>query len=74
MTGDQLREFGGKALRDTEALRDLAAEGLVVFKPHSGAMVRELNIVELAELYDNRKINDEIRRSISGSLDQLCIC
>jgi DNA-binding GntR family transcriptional regulator len=38
-----------------EALRDLAAEGLVVFKPHSGAVVRELNIVELAELYDIRR-------------------
>ena len=38
-----------------EALRDLAAEGLVVFRPHIGAVVRELNLAELAELYDIRK-------------------
>jgi DNA-binding GntR family transcriptional regulator len=38
-----------------EALRDLAAEGLVVFRPHIGAVVRELNMTELAELYDIRK-------------------
>ncbi len=38
-----------------EALRDLAAEGLVVFRPHIGAVVRELNLVELTELYDIRK-------------------
>lgn len=38
-----------------EALRDLAAEGLVVFKAHIGAVVRELDISELTELYDIRK-------------------
>lgn len=48
-----------------EALRDLAAEGLVVFKPHSGAVVRELDIAELAELYDIRKALEPlaVRRS-----------
>jgi DNA-binding GntR family transcriptional regulator len=39
-----------------EALRDLAAEGLVVFRPHIGAVVRELNLEELAELYEIRKV------------------
>lgn len=38
-----------------EALRDLAAEGLVVFRAHIGAVVRELDIGELVELYDIRK-------------------
>lgn len=38
-----------------EALRDLAAEGLVVFRPHIGAVVRELDFEELVELYDIRK-------------------
>jgi DNA-binding GntR family transcriptional regulator len=38
-----------------EALRDLAAEGLVVFRAHIGAVVRELDYEELIELYDIRK-------------------
>lgn len=38
-----------------EALRDLTAEGLVVFKAHTGAIVRELDLEELEELYDIRK-------------------
>lgn len=38
-----------------EALRDLAAEGLVVFRAHIGAVVRELDMEELLELYDIRK-------------------
>ena len=38
-----------------EALRDLAAEGLVVFRAHIGAVVRELDVGELLELYEIRK-------------------
>lgn len=38
-----------------EALRDLAAEGLVVFRAHIGAVVRALDVEELLELYDIRK-------------------
>lgn len=38
-----------------EALRDLATEGLVVFRAHIGAVVRELDFEELVELYDIRK-------------------
>lgn len=50
-----------------EALRDLAAEGLVVFKPHVGAVVRELNMDELVELYEIRKSLEplSIRRAAS---------
>lgn len=38
-----------------EALRDLAAEGLVVFRAHIGAVVRDLDVEEFLELYDIRK-------------------
>jgi DNA-binding GntR family transcriptional regulator len=37
-----------------EALRDLATEGLVVFDPHRGALIRELDITEVRELYELR--------------------
>jgi DNA-binding GntR family transcriptional regulator len=37
-----------------EALRDLAMEGLVVFDPHRGAMVRALDIDEVREIYQLR--------------------
>jgi DNA-binding GntR family transcriptional regulator len=43
-----------------EALRDLAAEGLVVFRAHIGAVVRELDVNELVELYDIRKALEPI--------------
>lgn len=51
-----------------EALRDLAAEGLVVVRPHIGAVVRELDIAELVELYDIRKALEPlaIRRAAAG--------
>ncbi|MGH3522672.1 MAG: GntR family transcriptional regulator, partial [Mycobacterium sp.] len=34
-----------------EALRDLATEGLVVFDPHRGALVRALDLDEVREIY-----------------------
>jgi DNA-binding GntR family transcriptional regulator len=37
-----------------EALRDLAAEGLIRMDPHRGAVVHELDVDELHELYDIR--------------------
>lgn len=37
-----------------EALRDLAKEGLVVFDPHRGALVRRLDIDEVREIYQLR--------------------
>jgi DNA-binding GntR family transcriptional regulator len=39
-----------------EALRDLTADGLIVFDPHIGAVVRALDIDELIDLYDIRKV------------------
>lgn len=37
-----------------EALRDLATEGLVVFDPHRGALVRALALDEVREIYELR--------------------
>jgi DNA-binding GntR family transcriptional regulator len=37
-----------------EALRDLATEGLVVFDPHHGALVRSLDLEKVREVYDLR--------------------
>jgi DNA-binding GntR family transcriptional regulator len=37
-----------------EALRDMATEGLVVFDPHRGAIVRPLDIEEVREIYELR--------------------
>jgi DNA-binding GntR family transcriptional regulator len=39
-----------------EALRDLAAEGLVRFDPHRGAVVAEMTGEDLQEIYDLRQL------------------
>jgi DNA-binding GntR family transcriptional regulator len=38
-----------------EALRDLVADGLAVFRPHLGVVVRKLDMDELIEVYEIRK-------------------
>jgi DNA-binding GntR family transcriptional regulator len=49
-----------------EALRQLEAEGLVTFFPHKGAIVSELSLDEIQELFDSRALLecDILRRSI----------
>ena len=39
-----------------EALRDLAAEELVIFDPHRGALVRSLDLEEVKEIYQLRMV------------------
>lgn len=43
-----------------EALRDLAAEGLVRFDPHRGAVVQELSAEELHEIYQIRRLLEPV--------------
>lgn len=49
-----------------EALRDLVAEGLVVFDPHRGALVRSLDLKEVQEVYELRMVLEPllVRRSM----------
>jgi DNA-binding GntR family transcriptional regulator len=52
-----------------EALRDLATEGLVVFDPHRGALVRSLDLAEVRELYELRTALEPLMvRRIMGSI------
>lgn len=53
------------------ALRQLEGEGLVVFKPHRGAIVRVLSPEELGEIYDLRAILEPyaIRHAIGRLTD-----
>jgi DNA-binding GntR family transcriptional regulator len=55
-----------------EALRDLATEGLVVFDPHRGALVRSLDIQEVRELYELRMTLEPlmVRRLIAAITPQ----
>lgn len=60
--GEQLRQdaiaarFQVSRIPVREALRQLEAEGLVVFYPHRGAVVSALSIDEIRELFDIRRL------------------
>lgn len=59
-------EFGVSRIPVREALRQLEAEGLVVFNPHRGAVVSSLSVDEIEELFELRAQieSDLIRRAI----------
>jgi DNA-binding GntR family transcriptional regulator len=59
-------ELGVSRIPVREALRQLEAEGLVTFVPHSGAVVSTLSLEEIRELFDLRALIevDLLRRAI----------
>ena len=59
-------ELGVSRIPVREALRQLEAEGLVIFHPHRGAVVTTLSLAEITELFELRADieSDLLRRSI----------
>lgn len=51
-----------------EAMRDLATEGLIIFDPHRGAMVRILNQTEIDEVYELRAALEPLRAPRAAAL------
>ncbi|RIH82869.1 GntR family transcriptional regulator [Calidithermus roseus] len=49
-------ELGVSRMPVREALRQLAAEGLLILHPHRGAVVAELSIAEIEEIYEMRAV------------------
>ena len=60
-------ELGVSRIPIREALRQLEAEGLVVFNPHRGAVVSSLSVDEIDELFELRSQieSDLVRRAVS---------
>lgn len=60
-------ELGVSRIPIREALRQLEAEGLVVFNPHRGAVVSSLSLDEIDELFELRSQieSDLVRRAVS---------
>lgn len=59
-------EFGVSRIPVREALRQLEAEGLVLFNPHRGAVVSSLSVDEIDELFELRAHieSDLVRRAV----------
>lgn len=55
-----------------EALRDLAGEGLIRIDPHKGAMIRELDMSEVREIYELRRMLEpvSIRQAVERVTDE----
>jgi DNA-binding GntR family transcriptional regulator len=60
-------ELGVSRIPVREALRQLEAEGLVVFNPHRGAVVSSLSVDEIEELFELRAQieSDLVRRAVA---------
>ena len=60
-------ELGVSRIPIREALRQLEAEGLVVFNPHRGAVVSSLSVDEIDELFELRAQieSDLVRRAVT---------
>lgn len=77
--GETLRQeaiaetYGVSRMPVREALRQLESEGLIVFHPHRGAVVAGLEIAEIEELFDLRRLveSELIRLAVprAGSAD-----
>ncbi|MFB4277422.1 MULTISPECIES: GntR family transcriptional regulator [unclassified Nonomuraea] len=54
-----------------EALRDLAGEGLIRIDAHKGAMIRELDMAEVREIYELRRMLEpvSIRKAVERITD-----
>ncbi|MCF6475659.1 GntR family transcriptional regulator [Nonomuraea sp. MG754425] len=55
-----------------EALRDLAGEGLIRIDPHRGAMLRELDLAEVREIHELRRMLEpvSIRKAVERITDE----
>jgi len=76
--GDRLRQneladtFGVSTMPIREALRQLQAEGLVVFRPRCGATVASLSVSEYEEIYSIREALETLAcRWVADSFDQV---
>ena len=70
-------EFGVSSTPVREALRELAAEGLILSSAHRGNIVRGLTISDVAEIYELRLLLEPmlLRRNFATiSKDQLSAC
>ena len=57
---DITMRFDVSAMPVREALRDLEAEGLVTIYPHRGAVVTQLSVDDLIDIYETRALLEEM--------------
>jgi len=63
---DLAAEMGTSRTPLREAIRRLQTEGLVVFTPHRGAVITELSVEELIELYHIRAVLDGLATRLAA--------